>query len=796
MSILNSSIVPVGSTGYDIDNSVRLDYATNAYLDRTTVTTGNRRTSTFSAWVKLSDLKAGVASDSFIWSVGGTGAAALAILWKTYNDTDYFVVNTPQSTGASGAIYTPGVYRDTSAWYHILLSIDTTHATATERVILYVNGERVISSNGVMYPPLNFDTNMNLAGQKATLGKLEGIGRHFGGYLAEVNFVDGQALTPSDFGETGDYGEWKAKKYTGTYGTNGFYLDFKNSGSLGNDANGSNNWTPNNLAATDQMLDSPTNNFATLNPLSKATTVTVSEGNLKASVAAGRGASGTGGMATGKWYFENTGIATTSNGLSLGLVESTKLPTDDTFISAGAIMYYGSSGNKYVNAVSSAYGASYTAGDIIGIAVDRDGDTVTFYKNNVSQGSIATSSLSGTLLFHCDNGTSAGAQDFVANFGQDSSFAGNKTAQGNQDGNGIGDFYYTPPTGFLALCTQNLPEPTVVPSEHFDVRLRTGTGSEVTVSDLDFQPDLLWTKTRSNTVNHNFHSSLMSNDYSFLQTNSTSAENNSASTYYMTPTSTGYTVGTGDNINQVSYTFVDWLWKANGAGVSNTNGTITSTVSANADAGFSIVSYTGTGSNGTVGHGLSSAPEMVILKSKTDTKPWKVGHTGLTSWVYRLHIDTAAEVSEADVWNSTSPTSSVFSIGTDSSANWSSSSNYIAYCFHSVEGYSKVGSYTGNGSADGTFVHCGFRPAYVMTKRASTAGSWHVYDSTRDVDNDVFRYLMPDGSYQEYSAGDNNMDFVSNGFKLRSSNTGTNENGTTTIYLAFAEHPFKYTNAR
>jgi hypothetical protein len=288
----------------------------------------------------------------------------------------------------------------------------------------------------------------------------------------------------------------------------------------------------------------------------------------------------------------------------------------------------------------------------------------------------------------------------------------------------------------------------------------------------------------------------MSNDYSFLQTNSTSAENNSASTYYMTPTSTGYTVGTGDNINQVSYTFVDWLWKANGAGVSNTNGTITSTVSANADAGFSIVSYTGTGSNGTVGHGLSSAPEMVILKSKTDTKPWKVGHTGLTSWVYRLHIDTAAEVSEADVWNSTSPTSSVFSIGTDSSANWSSSSNYIAYCFHSVEGYSKVGSYTGNGSADGTFVHCGFRPAYVMTKRASTAGSWHVYDSTRDVDNDVFRYLMPDGSYQEYSAGDNNMDFVSNGFKLRSSNTGTNENGTTTIYLAFAEHPFKYTNAR
>jgi hypothetical protein len=590
---------------------------------------------------------------------------------------------------------------------------------------------------------------MNLAGQKATLGKLEGIGRHFGGYLAEVNFVDGQALTPSDFGETGDYGEWKAKKYTGTYGTNGFYLDFKNSGSLGNDANGSNNWTPNNLAATDQMLDSPTNNFATLNPLSKATTVTVSEGNLKASVAAGRGASGTGGMATGKWYFENTGIATTSNGLSLGLVESTKLPTDDTFISAGAIMYYGSSGNKYVNAVSSAYGASYTAGDIIGIAVDRDGDTVTFYKNNVSQGSIATSSLSGTLLFHCDNGTSAGAQDFVANFGQDSSFAGNKTAQGNQDGNSIGDFYYTPPTGFLALCTQNLPEPTVVPSEHFDVRLRTGTGSEVTVSDLDFQPDLLWTKTRSNTVNHNFHSSLMSNDYSFLQTNSTSAENNSASTYYMTPTSTGYTVGTGDNINQVSYTFVDWLWKANGAGVSNTNGTITSTVSANADAGFSIVSYTGTGSNGTVGHGLSSAPEMVILKSKTDTKPWKVGHTGLTSWVYRLHIDTAAEVSEADVWNSTSPTSSVFSIGTDSSANWSSSSNYIAYCFHSVEGYSKVGSYTGNGSADGTFVHCGFRPAYVMTKRASTAGSWHVYDSTRDVDNDVFRYLMPDGSYQE-----------------------------------------------
>ena len=399
----------------------------------------------------------------------------------------------------------------------------------------------------------------------------------------------------------------------------------------------------------------------------------------------------------------------------------------------------------------------------------------------------------GGVFFYSLIATGSG-NFIISNFGQDSSFAGNKTAQGNADGRGIGDFYYEPPTGFLALCTQNLPEPTVVPSEHFNTVLYTGDAGNLaqSITGVGFQPDLLWIKSRVTGYGHALQD-VVRGATSRLQSNTTGAEATSA-TYVTSFDTDGFSVSTDYGQNAPNEPYASWNWKANGAGVSNTNGTITSTVSANVDAGFSIVSYTGTGVVATVGHGLSSAPELIHVKERNSTSGWITYNKTILATKYLSLSSTMAAAANTSVWNNTTPTSTVFSLGTNLATN-ESARPIIAYCFHSVEGYSKVGSYTGNGSADGTFVHCGFRPAYVMVKGSSVAGSsWIVIDSTRDSYNVASQYLHPNLSNAEGSTP--LLDFTSNGFKWRYSGASGNTSGGTYIFLAFAENPFKYTNAR
>jgi hypothetical protein len=261
----------------------------------------------------------------------------------------------------------------------------------------------------------------------------------------------------------------------------------------------------------------------------------------------------------------------------------------------------------------------------------------------------------------------------------------------------------------------------------------------------------------------------------------------------------GFSVGNSfDNTNAVTY--VAWNWKANGAGSTNTAGSITSTVSANTTSGFSIVTFTTPSSNGnyTTGHGLGVAPSMIITKSRSSTTQWPVWHIGLTGGAsnkdYNIYLNlTNAQSSATDSWGSAAPNSTTF--GVNVGTQWLGSINIVAYCFAAIPGFSAFGSYVGNGSSDGPFVYCGFRPAFLLTKRASTAGAWHIYDSARSTYNINDIYLIPDTSAAENS-GNNGIDFLSNGFKLRSTNTGTNENGTTIIYAAFASNPFKYALAR
>jgi len=263
--------------------------------------------------------------------------------------------------------------------------------------------------------------------------------------------------------------------------------------------------------------------------------------------------------------------------------------------------------------------------------------------------------------------------------------------------------------------------------------------------------------------------------------------------------SDGFTVGSWVGTNKSGDSHVAWNWKANGTGVTNNNGTITSTVSANQDAGFSIVSYTGTQATDTVGHGLSSAPEMVIQKGRSYADNWHVGSTGLsyTSGEFLRLNSNAVKATNTNIWGSTAPTTTVFTLGADGGVNGSGSTN-IAYCFHSVDGYSKVGSYTGNGSSsDGTFVYTGFRPAYVMIKSSSFTDIWGIYDNERSTYNVVDDFLRADSNHVEQTNDTNvKLDFLSNGFKARGNNDAVNKSGGTLIYIAFAEHPFKYTNAR
>ena len=555
------------------------------------------------------------------------------------------------------------------------------------------------------------------------------------------------------------------------------------SNELGIDRSGNgNNWTVNNITIADQVVDSPTNNFATLNPLRSGAN-DISEGNLKVSGSSGNNLSTM--TITGKRYFEFAVLNVNGTGSQFGIGSIFNPSSERRAYGANGQLY---NGTNWVN-----YGDSYAAGDIIAAAVDPDNNTIEFYKNNVSQGSYSITSGAEYMHYNFTNVANFG----VVNFGQDSSFAGNKTAQGNQDGNDIGDFYYTPPTGFLALCTKNLPNVAVTPSEHFNTVLYNGTGSAVSVRNVGFRPDFIWGKKRNAVQNHWIIDAVRGAGKNLFPDN-TDSEGTEANGWAFD--NAGFDTNTNSLFTDNGGNYVAWNWKANGSGSSNTNGTITSTVSANVDAGFSIVGYTGNQTAGaTVGHGLSKAPEMIITKSRAGTTGWLVGHNSLPNWSYGLALNTtAATWSENPLWNSTAPDATKFTLGSDTFGN--SSNTRIAYCFHSVDGYSKVGSYIGNDNADGTFVYTGFRVAFLLIKNTAVAGEGFVIINNKsDPNNPTGTYLEVFGSSAEQgTAGttfSRSIDFLSNGFKLRGNSTEVND-GETMVYYAIAETPFKYSNAR
>jgi len=749
-----------GAAPYEIEQSLRFDGS--SHLEWTPSTSGNGNSWTVSLWYKFQYPSYRPGGIQFFQSDGTNHTNVYTYAANVAPDDGKIYM----LLGGGGSPYnrTQSNMRDPSAWYHLVVVYDGADGTAQQRQRFYINGVQQPTDSPGNPPDGRTTTWMQNVKHKISTDTTE----KFYGYMAEFHAVDGQQLLPTDFGEFDDNGVWRPIRYTGSYGTNGFYLKFDPSATngIGHDHSGNgNNFTPsgfdttNTTAATyDVMSDTPTTNWCTLNPLDSGGG-TLTNGNLDASYPSHKTTRATLGVSTGKWYWEVSPDATSLLGIATAQATLASYVGSDSY---GWGIY--SNGYKYTGGSGVSYGSSFTSGDIIGVALDLDAGTLVFYKNGVSQGAAFTG-LAGGPYF-----PAIGHQDMDAsiNFGQR-------------------DFEYTPPTGFNALNTANLPAPDIADgSQHFNTVLYTGNSGTQSITGVGFQPDFVWAKSRVEGYSH-YLFDVARGAGVYLNTNNTNAEYSDITTLSSFDTD-GFSLGSPPGTNNNTKNYVAWNWLAGGSGSSNTAGSITSTVSANPSAGFSIVTYTGTGANATVGHGLGVAPKMFITKSR-DGGSWGVYHASIGA-NYILYLDlTDAAFSNVYAWNNTAPTSTVFTVSQSDACN-TLNEDYVAYCFAEVESYSKIGSYVGNGSSDGPFVYCGHKVAWVMIKNtAGTVDSWYISDNKRNTYNVVNGRLLANAANSESTSVDI-CDFTANGFKIRTNDSGWNTSGSTYIFMALAENPF------
>jgi hypothetical protein len=781
-------------------NSLRFRQSASAYLSRTPTVNGTRTTWTWSAWVKRGTL----GSQVWLFGAGGTSNPREGLNFDGNNN-----LNVASNTGGSPTyeLISTAVYRDPSAWYHIVYAFDSTQATASNRIKLYVNGVQITAFGTATYPSQNANAQFINSTSTQIIGGLPNTGI-FDGYMADINFVDGQALEPNSFGTLNGLGIWQPIRYGGSYGTNGFYLPFTNTTStttLGYDFSPQgNNWTTNNISLTagstyDSMTDVPTltsattANYSVLNPVSNLGNGSITAGNLNF-VATSFGwvsAAGTMFLSSGKWYYEVTLTTFDSGPGAMIGVCNTGFTAFNSYGGSTAnswtVQASASTTNKWNNNSATLLATETSvAGDIFMVAYDVDASKVWFGRNGTWYGSgdpaagtnAAFTNLTGTLGVVVSSISTTSA--IAVNCGQR-------------------PFSYTPPTGFIRLNTFNLPTPTIgatpatTANKYFDVTLYTGTGSSLSITNSgSMQPDFVWIKNRSSATYH-WLTNAITGTAKQLTSNASDAE--SSYTQILTAfNSNGFTVGTDGDVNANGSSYVGWQWKANGSGSTNTAGSITSTVSANTTSGFSIVKINASGSSGSIGHGLGVAPSMIIGKNTAGADDWYTYHASIGTGAFIRLNTSGAQASSASAY--TNINSTTFTAGSGVLSN----NAHIFYCFAQVAGYSAFGSYTGNGSTDGPFIFTGFRPKYWLIKRTDSADFWVTDNSVASPYNLTSKYLLPNTADAEGDTGSNPagqaMDVLSNGFKLRNTNSGRNASGGTYIYIAFAENPFKYANAR
>lgn len=819
---------------YPITNSLRFDTTIANYLTRTPSVAGNRQKWTYSCWIKRGGNNTGTIkamfsagtnvypNDAFL---SGFGAGNRWFSSQFYAGVEYRYR------------FPTWWYQDYSAWYHYVFVWDTTQANADDRVSEYINGIKVTSFSSFLNPALNENGVVNTTvPHRIGDGLGYSVAGYMDGYMTEINFLDGYSPTTTTrtvngvaqtvLTQLGAFspmtGSWEARKWTGSYGTNGFYLNFSNGTStttLGYDYSGNNNhFTLVNFTRATGVTDCwcidvptgsaapgpaarPSSNYCQLNQIDIPNASVYAGGVKTGSVASHIGFRGTMAYPTvGKYYFEVAVSTTTSSSVAASVGICTKdasLTVPSTGTSGTYAVYIVDNTYAFANGsfVWSLAGVTAAANSVLQVAYD----TVTGYlwigKNNVWYNSIGGTTGNPSAGTNPTITLTPGAELFpyiecyanslYANFGQ---YA----------------FFYTPPTDYKTLCTSNLVQSTVLNGAKFmDVSVYTGNGSSQTIAtQAALYPDLVWAKTRGT---GDWHILTDSNTgvSKYWSTNSLNAQTTGATTFINAISSSGFTVGSAAAVNGSTYPLVAWQWQA-GSGVTsaNTVGQCASTVSVNQAAGFSIVKYTGTGTtygtsptyNTSVGHGLNSAPKFWTVKRLDAT-------AAAFNLVYTTAIDGSVDVfqfqstaAKADS-GSALVSSSTVTMPFGNPDIGASGASYVMYCWAEVPGFSRMGSYLGANAAN-LFIYTGFRPKFIMIKCSSTTGDWVTYDTTRNPtnpDNTTVYELFPNLGAAETATND--IYSFSNGFRLITTNANINA-AQTYLYMAFAENPLAQANAR
>ena len=814
--------------GKEIKRSIRFNRNDSTQVEKTNLGTSptNRKISTQSFWFKRSDI-----SDTGMLTMGygGSGGSAHGFACGRFVSSGRLSVEDQVGNSLNWQIVPSRYFRDTTTWYHIVVAIDTTQSTSSNRVKIYINGVQETDLATSSYPSQNYENQANYSNVRVGAWDGNGYYNGYNGYIAELHSIDGQALDASYFGAFSQTGIWIPKDYTGTYGDNGFYLDFSDNSSTSNiglDRSGNghhfNNVSGIQVSAgtgNDSLEDTPTNNFCTLSTEDQYQT-TQQNGCLTVTQAADPArVRGTMIMKpnTGKWYYEMT--VGSGSSYTFGMKSTLRLGSG-TSGNEGRYTYYGHNGYKQDPDSSASYGATYGAGDTVAILYDSDAGHVYFYKNNTSQG----------LAFTGVNTTDYQPYVYLDNYG---------TTPNVHFNFGQRPFAYTPPAGAKGLSSKNMATPVaagvVEPNRFFDTITYTGDGaSEHPITGLGFKPDMIWVKARNyDYTNHGltdgvkFDPSYPTNR-TMLYPNLTNAETGGGN-YFAMKTSTGkepffeggFTLNNNTSGNNNGNTFVAWAWKAGGnttsslpfmiddvgyataaaagldGGTKNPTGASVST-----KAGFSIVTYVASnGTNDTIYHGLNKAPEVLIAKDRDNSRDWgfyySVNGTN-TNWQKLNSTDTEGSNDSGQTLGGVSgsymylhedyfqPAHGSYANGGDDGAD-----KMVAYMWHSVPGFSKIGVYHGNGSSDGQFVNCGFRPAWVLIKRTSGSGqAWLLMDNKRSPSNPVTKTSSPQSNRSEdLDTGGIPTDFLGTGFKCRGSGGDFNDSSYKYFFMAFAEQP-------